>query len=254
MSVTETDRVTSDLAVLAFFWGKIGTFAFLVSLAALLGMMSQQGPLDTLKFGSLGAYTLTLFAIPLISIMIFALSWIGRRHARIAPLAPGSTVVPVGWKVPGIGTSSLRLHVAALSIAINLGVPMIVDVWSLAKFAHGTYYWKSDRDASCERVNPDPKTCVKIGTVLDVIWPAEHGLGNPTQTRYVYQGDKDFIPVLQPILYIGLVLGSVWAGSRVVLTALSGPRSAPAANAALLNRSHQPANGTADVQKSQPRR
>jgi hypothetical protein len=222
----ELDYTTSDLGVLAFLWGKVGIFAFLASLAALLGMMSQQGPIDTLKFADLGAYTLTLFSIPILSAVIFVLAWVGRRHARIASSVPGATLAPIAWKIPDIEKSSLRIHVAALSVAVSLGFPMIVDVWSLAKFSHGTYYWEPPHGGTCKDSKPDPATCVTIGTVLDVLWPSERGIGDPTHTQYLYQGNKDFVPGIQPLAYLGLVVGAVGAGAHFIFIAFFGRRAA----------------------------
>lgn len=217
----------SDLNVLAFLWGKVGTFAFLVSLAALLGMMSQQGPFDTLKIPELGAYTLTLFTIPLLSAMIVFLAWIGRCHVRMAPSLPGSTVAPVGWKISGLGTSGLRTQVAAMSVIVCLGIPMVVDVWSLCKFAHGTYYWEPPHGGTCKDPKPDEKTCVVVGTILTAFWPTDHDIGNPLHTQYLYQGNKDFVPVIQPLAYLAMVLGALWTGTRFIFRAFSAPRSPP---------------------------
>ena len=140
--------------------------------------------------------------------------------------------IPVGWKIPGLGTSGLRVQVAIMSAVICLGLPMVVDVWSLCKFAHGTYYQLASADGDC-RAPIDSKKCIAIGTVLTAFVPNAPDIKNASQTQYRYEGNKDFIPIYQPLAYLIAVVIAVSAGILCIYNAIASPKSGPGAGVAM---------------------
>ncbi len=115
--------------------------------------------------------------------------------------------------------SRYRRHVAALSLAVCLGLPTLACAWSDGKFLHGTYAWEPEVGGNCRNPEPTSAGCVLQGTILQNPWP-ERGIGNPLRTRYRYAGGKDFVPVIQPLAYGLLALAALVQGGRFALVAL----------------------------------
>lgn len=211
-----TAKLDPDQQVLAFFSGKVGTFGLLVSLAAILGMMSQSAPVDALKLSNEGAYTLTLFSLPILAVITIAQSWLGTRHAIIAIRNKDKGRIPVHWRVPGLACSHLRKYVALTSFMICFCVPLLGVTWSFGKMLHGSYYYMPIDRGGC---NPRQKTnelCKNEGAIIDHFWPKE-GVGNPLQTKYAHEGNKDFVPGYEPIFFGVMLVGAFASTVRFVV-------------------------------------
>jgi hypothetical protein len=51
------------------------------------------------------------------------------------------------------------------------------------------------------------------GSGMNMFFPA-HGLGNPMDTRYAYEGGKDFFPFFQPVATFLMFMGACWYSGR----------------------------------------
>ena len=145
MTPSSHDKDVSNLEVLRFLWGKIGMFSFFVACAALLGMMGQDSPVDSLKLVAMGSYTLALFATPLLAIFCVLLSVIGTRYAKMAS-ACAKPLIPIPWEIKNLSLSSYQIHIVVLSIFVCIGLPLFTNFCTLSKLLAGQYdYMPYDR-------------------------------------------------------------------------------------------------------------
>lgn len=216
MALSPPDQDVSNLEVLRFLWGKLGVFNFFVALAALLGMMGQDSPVDSLKLVAMGSYTLALFATPLLAICCVLLSIIATRYAKIAS-ALAKPLIPIPWEIKNLSLSSYRKHIIGLSLFVCIGLPLFTNFCTMSKLLAGEYYYMPHDRGGCK---PDARktdeTCQPQGAWLNHFTP-RYGIGNPLKTKYAYEGNKDYVPIIEPGFFCALILCAVGYVVRYVV-------------------------------------
>ena len=210
------EKDVSNLEVLRFLWGKLGTFSFFVACAALLGMMGQDSPVDQLKLVAMGSYTLALFATPMLAIFCVLLSVIGIRYAKIAS-AYAKPLIPVPWEIKNLSLSSYQTHIAALSLFVCICLPLFTNFCTMSKLLAGQYYYMPHDRGGCKQdAQKTDETCQPQGAWLSHFVP-QHGIGNPLKTKYAYEGNKDYVPVIEPGFFCLLVLFATGYAARYAI-------------------------------------
>ncbi len=242
MAPSSSDQDVSNLEVLRFLWGKLGMFSFFVALAALLGMMGQDSPVDSLKLVAMGSYTLALFATPLLAICCVILTIIGTRYATIARVR-AEPLIPIPWEIKNLSLSSYRKHIIGLSLFVCIGLPLFANFCTMSKLLAGQYYYMPHDRGGCK---PDAQktdeTCQPQGAWLTHFNP-KYGIGNPLKTKYAYEGNKDYVPVIEPGFFSALVLCAAGCVVRYAAFLLRRPKPATpkeTGEVAVATGGHQP--------------
>jgi hypothetical protein len=207
--VKDEASVENDLKAAVALWKPVGVFGFLASIGIWAGMANESVAPDTLKWSSLDAYAVTLFAVPLLSSVLIAQCMIGRVYAKsIGAVRTRNERIPN--LVPELEGSSFRNRVAILSLLAFVVLPSFVLVSATAKFFEGSYAYATVAAKGC-----DPKEsirCEDMGNYWHHFSP-KHGLhfGDLTNTPYRYQGNKTYIPILFPLLILAFGGGALFA-------------------------------------------
>ena len=178
-------------------WSPVGSFALVLAIALVAGMASEKVDAGPLSFIGQNAYAITLFGIPLMAGVLTALSIIGRSYSSSSKHEAHWTarVPPI---VEDVSRSSLRAPVTVIILLGFLLLPWATLGIANRKFFEGTYYFATDASKGCE----DKTACQKIGSGRQH-FHAEHGI-SLTNTPYRYEGNKTYIPILYPVLFIGV--------------------------------------------------
>lgn len=186
-------------------WKPIGGFLFLTSLGAAAAMGRESFASEPFKLSSLDPYGVTLFAIPLIAVVLVAQCVIGIVFARaVAPSGNGWSVrVPTLF--PKLEGSSVQGVAAFISLLAFFFVPFVVLVRAIFKFFAGSYYYATVAANGCDPLSHT--LCDKMGNWGSHFCP-KHGLhfADLFNTPYRYEGNLTYIPILFPGLSVALVI------------------------------------------------
>jgi hypothetical protein len=175
------------------------------------------GP-DVLKLVGSDPYAITLFGIPLLSGVLIAVSIIGRVHS-LATKSRGRTLARIPPIVDGLPGSRLLSPVSTAVLIAFVCVPWFALGLATVKFFRGSYYYASNADAGCDEKNMSG-SCEKMGAGWKHFLP-KYGIGSLRQTHYRYEANKTYIPLLCPLLLVGLSIVSsiscVWFFKSLLL-------------------------------------
>ena len=190
-----------DQRVATELWKYIGIFGFSVSVAAFSALASEKIA-DALHLVDLNSYAVTLFAIPLISVTVIAVTTVGSVYGLLE--SPDRQwfyrVPPI---IDDLQKSTFARPVTTVIIVAFIVVPIVALSLSISKFFHGSYYYASVASAGCS--DPIAKSCEFMGTGWKHFMP-KYGIGSLTNTPYRYEGNKTYIPVLFPVIFLLLAL------------------------------------------------
>lgn len=180
-------------------WNAVGAFGFLSAITVIAGMASEKVAPDTFKLTDLDSHSITLFAIPLLACVVIAESIIGAAYIRVCkPKEEWSKKIPP--VVEGLSQSSLRRHVSAIMLFAFLMVPWFGAGAALSKFFSGSYYYARAASDGCDPQRMSA-VCEAMGSGLKHFRP-KYGVGSLTNTPYRYEGNKTYIPVVFPSVYV----------------------------------------------------
>jgi hypothetical protein len=212
----EVRLTNSGQQALTKLWNAVGSFGFLSAVAVVAGMASEKVAPDTFRLTDLDSHSITLFAIPLLALVLIAEAIVGIAYVRACkPNDSWSNKVPP--IVEGLSESGLRPLVSGIVLFAFLVVPWFGLGATVVKFFHGSYYYAKTASNGC-----DPKDmlkdCERMGAGLKHFCPGGHGIGSLTNTPYRYEGNKTYIPVIFPSVYLLLFAVACFFGFRNCLS------------------------------------
>jgi hypothetical protein len=204
-SARSTNR--SDIQVAKAVWKTLGGFGFLSGVTVIAAIASEKIGPDTFKLTNLDSWSVTLFAIPLLTFVVITITIAGRAYIR-AVGATNSWAAKVPPILDGLERSTLRGLVSATVLAAFLFVPWYALGASVVKFFQGSYYYSRNASQGCDF--PMSKFCETMGSGWEHFRP-KYGLVSLTNTPYRYEGNKTYIPEIFPGCYLAMfVLGSAF--------------------------------------------
>lgn len=200
-------------------WNAAGSFGLLSAIAVIAGMASEKVAPDTFKLTELDSHSIALFATPLLAGVVIVESIIGIAYVRACkPKEQWPNKIPP--IVDGLSESSLRRFVSAVVLVGFLIVPWFGAGLAVKKFFGGTYYYARVANNGCDPLRMSV-SCEVMGSGLEHFRP-KHGIGSLTNTPYRYEGNKTYIPVVIPSIYVLMFALACFFGIRLLRMILGG--------------------------------
>lgn len=196
-----TDKIRDD--ILRENWAKAsrltlsGTLAlFLMTRGAKTGA-NRIFEVFGLDWSALNPYAVALFGVPVVAALCAWSFWFARAFAK-------NHIDEVWFKrvITKIDLNQLDREARKLaiwSLILYIALPVIGLGTLEAKFLHGPFSFSKSGGFSC------PKDCVPETGMFAHFWP-KNGLPNVFDTPYRFEGNLTYVPLWQPLLWLGFGL------------------------------------------------
>ena len=214
-SIRNQPQNEADRQVATTLWNIVGGFNFFVALGLVLGISGEKiGPAD--KFAGFSRQALPLIGIPLLAATLLAASYFAIKYANAARDSDWTQRVPPIAK--DLSKSTLRRAVAIVILIGFLFFPAVALVDAHITFFKGSYYFARNASAGCDESDMT-KDCSWEGTGWSHFWPTKHGLSVHAifNTPYRYEGNKTYLPLAFPMLFLLMSLLAIGAFLKYVV-------------------------------------
>ena len=185
----ELRLTNSGQQALTKLWNAIGSFGFLSAVAVIAGMASEKVAPDTFRLTDLDSHSITLFAIPLLALVLIAEAIVGIAYIRVCkPNDSWSNKVPP--IVEGLSESGLRPLVSGIVLFAFLIVPWFGLGAAVVNFFRGSYYYAKTASNGC-----DPKDmlkdCERVGVRIEALLSRRVRHRQPDEYTLSVRGEQD---------------------------------------------------------------